>query len=232
MKAVTLYIAACGLLVLLFAAVPALDIETARLFYRPEDGFYLRDSRLAVFSYELINVLEYLLYAFATALVLIHFVPPLARFRVRPSAIASIVLAFALGPGLVTNTLLKNEIGRARPAQVTEFGGTRAYTPPAVPADQCERNCAFVTGHGALAFGFAVFAFLLAPGPARRRALAAALAFGALVGLGRMVQGAHWLSDVVFAGLINVAIAWAVVEWLDRRGGFDRLARRLRRAGG
>lgn len=225
-----LYIAASGLIALLFYAVPALDIETARLFYRADGGFFLKDSTPTVISYELILLLEYLIYALAAVLVLAHFVPWLRRLRVRPTAIACIVLSFALGPGLVTNELLKNHFGRARPSQVVEFGGTKAFTPPAIPADQCARNCSFVTGHGAFAFGFAVFAFLLPPGRNRRRALVAVVAFGGLVGLGRMVQGGHWLSDVIFAGLINVAIAWAVCEWLDRRGGFARLTARLRRS--
>lgn len=224
-----LYIAASTLAALLFILFPALDIETARLFHRPGEGFFLKDSLPVVFVYESIIVLEDVAIGLVVLLIVAHFLPWLARLRARPAAIACIALSLAVGPGLVTNTLLKNEMGRARPSQVAEFGGPRSFSPPFVPSDQCATNCAFVTGHGALAFWTSVFAFLMAPGRGRRLALAGAVLFGTLTGLGRMAQGAHWLSDVIFAGVINIAIAWAICEWLDRRGGLARLARRMRK---
>ncbi|MCZ6743723.1 MAG: phosphatase PAP2 family protein, partial [Alphaproteobacteria bacterium] len=63
----------------------------------------------------------------------------------------------------------------------------------------------------------------------RRWAMAGALAFGAASGLGRIALGAHFLSDVVFAGLIVYAVAWGLHEfllvreskpppWLDKLG--------------
>jgi len=58
-------------------------------------------------------------------------------------------LSFALGPGLLVNGILKNYWGRARPQSVHEFGGTADFTPPVLPADQCARNCSFVSGEAA-----------------------------------------------------------------------------------
>lgn len=224
------YIAASVFLALLFIAAPGLDTGAAGLFYKPGSGFFLKDTVLPQFSYHLIIRLRSMLYMLAAFLILAHFIPALRVLRIRPAAIACIVLSFALGPGLVTNALLKNEMGRARPSQVVEFGGTKAFTPAAVPADQCDTNCSFVTGHGGFAYGFAVFAFLLPMGMWRRRALIAAIVFGSLVGLGRMTQGGHWLSDVIFAGLVNIGVAWVVCEFLDRRGWYDRTVARLRLA--
>src|SRR2546426_744131 len=82
------------------------------------------------------------------------------------------------------------------------YDGARQFTPAPLPAAQCERNCAFVSGHAAFAFSLVSFAFLLPLGWRRKTAIAAALAFGALVGLGRIAAGGHFLSDVVYAGLI------------------------------
>ncbi|HZU89271.1 MAG TPA: phosphatase PAP2 family protein, partial [Stellaceae bacterium] len=77
-------------------------------------------------------------------------------------------------------------------------------------------NCSFVCGHAALGFALVAFAFLLPSGPWRRRATAAALVFGALVGLDRIALGRHFLSDVVFAGLLvygtTAALHWWIVE--------------------
>ena len=73
-------------------------------------------------------------------------------WRLDRKALVFIVAATALGPGLIANTVLKDNWGRARPYQTDSFGGTRQFTPAPLPAAQCERNCAFVSGHAALAF--------------------------------------------------------------------------------
>jgi len=95
----------------------------------------------------------------------------------------------------------------SRPAQVTEFGGALKYSPPLVKADQCGRNCSFPAGHPSMPFlGFALAAGFA--GRRRRQIIAAAVALGALSGLGRMMQGGHFFSDVLFSGFITYAAAW------------------------
>lgn len=114
-----------------------------------------------------------------------------------------------LGPGLVTNVIFKDQWGRARPHQVVEFGGAHAFTPPLLPSNQCDRNCSFVSGEASsmfMIFFAAAFVF-------RRRARAlfmAGIAAGTLTGLIRMAQGAHFLSDVIFAGVLMALTAAAV----------------------
>jgi lipid A 4'-phosphatase len=83
------------------------------------------------------------------------------------------------------------------------FGGDRPFTPPAVLADACERNCSFVSGHAATAFSLIAVAWV-----ARNRWwLLGGAALGALVGLGRMAQGGHFLSDIVFAFWVTYLVA-------------------------
>jgi membrane-associated phospholipid phosphatase len=43
-----------------------------------------------------------------------------------------------------------------------------------------------------------------------------ALAFGAAVGVLRMAAGAHFFSDVVFAGVFSFLVIWLVHGWLYR----------------
>ena len=115
------------------------------------------------------------------------------------------VAALALGPGLVINTLLKDNWGRPRPSTIVEFFGTNHYVPPLLPSDQCPENCSFPSGHAALGFWLVAFAFV-APPRWRRPAVLAALAFGGFVGAVRIAQGGHFLSDVVFSGVIVVGL--------------------------
>jgi lipid A 4'-phosphatase len=60
---------------------------------------------------------------------------------------------------LLANTLLKDHWGRARPTQIEAFGGLQRFTPAPLPAAECERNCAFVSGHAALGFSLVAFGF-------------------------------------------------------------------------
>jgi len=225
----TLYLAAGAALAALFWAFPAIDQGAAALFCRDGAGFPWGQDLFARAVYASVPVLENLLYIGLALAVLIRLVPAARRFHARWVAIVYVALSFGLGPGLVTNGLLKNEIGRARPHQTVEFGGTKAFSPPFAPAQQCARNCAFVSGHAAFAFALMTFVFLMKPGTtARRHAGRTVIAFGVLVGIGRMVQGAHWLSDVIFAAWINIAIAWLLYEGLIRRDALAALTRRLK----
>jgi lipid A 4'-phosphatase len=214
-----IYLATSVALAIPFLVFPGLDIEVARLFHRAETGFFLEHHPLVILIYDSIAVLKTLIASLVALMILAWIIPALRRLRVRGAVIAYIALSFLLGPALVTNEILKNNTGRARPAQVVEFGKKANFTPPFVISNQCTRNCAFVSGHASLGFAMITFAFLIAPGARRRTAVAAAVAFGAIVGIGRMMQGAHWLSDVIFAGLINIAIAWALYQWIVRRDG-------------
>ena len=72
--------------------------------------------------------------------------------RVSPRQWLYVLICLGIGPGLVANTLLKDQWGRARPREVAEFGGQRACTPALVPTNQCARNCSFVSGEASSAF--------------------------------------------------------------------------------
>jgi lipid A 4'-phosphatase len=213
-----LVVAAAGLI---FVLAPELDTGFSHLFYEEGRWFFLYNWWPVTFIYDSVPVITRATVALVVALTIIRLIGWPRRFQVRGSVIAYIALSLALGPGLFANVFLKDNMGRARPAQTVEFGGPHAFTPALVKSHACPRNCSFVSGHAALAFFLATFAFLLHPGRARNAAFAGAIAFGALVGLGRIVQGAHYLSDVIFAGFVSFATAWALHEWLVKR---DRLS--------
>jgi len=113
------------------------------------------------------------------------------------------------GPGLVANVILKDQWGRARPTQTVEFGGYKTFTTALVPARQCHRNCSFVSGEASSIFVLFFAAALIIP--QWSISLAAAGTVGGLVaGLVRMSQGAHFLSDVIFAGVFMALTVLAV----------------------
>jgi lipid A 4'-phosphatase len=120
---------------------------------------------------------------------------------------ALLLIVLAIGPGLIVNGILKEHWGRARPRDVTQFGGTRSFTPALVIADQCERNCSFSAGHPSAGFALAALGYAYLSRRRRRGAILAATGFGLLIGFARVAAGAHFLSDVLFSGLIVIGLA-------------------------
>lgn len=110
------------------------------------------------------------------------------------------IAVLVVGPGIVANLIFKDNMGRARPRDVIEFGGARAFTPPLVPSHECPRNCSFVSGEASAMFA-PFFALALLLPQFRRSLLGAGIAMGLLAGAVRIVQGAHFLSDILFAGI-------------------------------
>jgi lipid A 4'-phosphatase len=122
-------------------------------------------------------------------------------------------LVLILGPGLVVNEVLKNNFGRARPETVSCFLGPNLFTAAFQPSNECERNCSFVSGHAAFGFYWTALAFTTANRVWRRRFFDFGLLLGAFIGFVRILQGRHFLSDVVFSFFFVYSVA-AIVSFL------------------
>lgn len=185
----------------LFVTVPQIDLAAARALYVGDGAFLLSHHPVGVAWAKVARTL-----ARGTIVVLaVGLILTLLRrrpiFGLDWRRFLFLLLCFGIGTGVVANAIFKDNWGRARPAQIVEFGGEKQFTPAFVIADQCPRNCSFVSGDAAFAFGTLGFALLAGRRP---RYVVAALTFGALVGFGRMLTGSHFLSDVVFAGVFAV----------------------------
>lgn len=181
---------------LIFYLFPQIDLFITGLFYE-EGVFYLAKSPIILFIYD---VTHPVLVIFFLASLLLWI---LSRFNYTPLFKRGIVYlylisAILVGPGLVVNAILKDHVDRARPHQVTQFGGTKEFTPAFVISDQCEKNCSFVCGHASAGFIFIALAFLF---QGRRRLVIfwSAVALGSVIGFVRIVQGGHFFSDVIFS---------------------------------
>ena len=214
MKGIAIYGAVLVASLALFWLVPGVDLWVSGLFYSPLHGFVLGGWKpIADFEASVRWITWAILAVILVGALWLRLIRrPL--WRLDRKALIFLLAALAIGPGITVNTVLKDHWGRARPYQVSEFGGDKAFTAAPLIADQCARNCSFVSGHAALGFSLVSFAFLLPAGSARRNTFGAALGFGALVGLGRIAVGHHFLSDIVDAGLIVVGITWLLHRWV------------------
>ena len=79
----------------------------------------------------------------------------------------------------------------------------------------CEINCSFVSGEASSAYAMLAPAVALPP-PWRAPAIGAALFYGTMIGLVRMARGGHFLTDVIFAGILTAFIVWLLHGLLYR----------------
>jgi lipid A 4'-phosphatase len=129
-----------------------------------------------------------------------------------PKNFLFVVLSIALGAGLLTNVVLKDSWGRARPSQIVEFGGPKQFSPPFMRSTQCDKNCSFVSGDASLATTYMAFAVIATRN--KRRWWAALGIFAAIVGLMRMARGSHFLSDVVFGIIFNLMVVLVLARFI------------------
>lgn len=189
----------------LFILLPAIDIQVSSYFFRAGEGFFLKHAALPQWSYTFINKIEKPLIAVLVLACLASMTVFRHHLKKHRAPLAFLLVTLLLGPGLAVNGLLKNHIGRARPDRVVEFGGTQKFTPPLLPASECDQNCSFVSGHAALGFFPIVIGFAY---PRRRRLwLGLGIATGGFAGMMRVIQGKHFLSDIVFAFFVVYAVA-------------------------
>lgn len=127
-----------------------------------------------------------------------------------------LAICILVGPLAIANLGFKDHWGRARPRDVIEFGGQNTYSSPLLPARECTKNCSFVCGEAASIFAISFAAVILFPAQVSLL-MVVGISLGSFAGLIRMIQGAHFLSDVVFAGVfmgMAVAIVYVAMEAL------------------
>jgi len=201
-----------GLLALLLLRLfPHWELAVSRRFFDPVAGWHWDDSFWVKAVYRCGPAPAITLAGTGLLVVLVAMVwTPLRRFR----RIGLFLFAtLVLGPGLLVNSVFKENFRRPRPREIVEFGGSAVYLPPG-QAGAGDRGSSFPSGHASMGFFLATPYFFLRQ--RRRRMAIAALWVGAMAGLGiglvRIMQGGHFVSDVIASGLM----VWVVAHltWL------------------
>jgi membrane-associated PAP2 superfamily phosphatase len=202
----------------IFGIWPRLDLAISGLFFDPATKdfrvnalLWVQQSRAAA------RVIIALIVAPSAVALLGKFLLPRRQMFMTTRVALFLVLTLIFGPGLITNSLLKEHWGRARPIDVTEFGGTSHFTAWWDPRGDCPNNCSFIAGEPAGAF-WTLAPAALAPPQWQALAYGAALTFGVVVGALRIAGGGHFFTDVVFAGVIMYLLIWTAYGLIYRWG--------------
>lgn len=222
---------------LLFGVYPALDLAISRVFFEIADAnnnmFALRLSPTVMTLRNAGLWLSQLLIAPAVIALIVKLALPRSKMLVSSRAIVFLIATLVLGPGLLVNVVLKDHWGRSRPIDVSYFNGDEHFVPWWSLGGDCPANCSFVSGDvSTAAWTFAVAA--LAPPPWRALAYGASLALTVGMASLRMMAGAHFLSDVTFAGVLTFLVVWLayalIYRWPRTRLSDDGIARGIETA--
>ena len=188
--------------VLLFLVWPELDLIVTRYFFDPLNQEFPANALPWVkWVYDDTPVInQWLGLLMLSALLLQWIRPGWPGLRARRSMCAWL-LVVCIGLGFGVDWLLKDHFGRPHPYQTHVFTGDQDFVPAFHYRPLCEVNCSFVSGHAA--GGFVWMAWGMWGWRRRRQAwLLAGVAAGSFIGAARVMQGGHFLSDVVFSGWV------------------------------
>jgi len=178
------------------------DIQLQSAFYQIDTGWWFMKEHFLIIILDKFGYIPALIMSLLSIFVLIA---GFRRYRfVKFRKIALLfLLTLAIGPGLIVHGVFKEHWGRPRPHDIIEFGGTFAHKEVLQPSSG--RGKSFPSGHASLGFMLLVpYFFLRKSSPKIALSfLALGLGFGILRGVGRMAQGAHFATDVLWsAGLV------------------------------
>ena len=113
---------------------------------------------------------------------------------------------------IIINLILKNFWGRARPGDVVELGGENVFTPWYEFSNACDTNCSFVSGDSSVGFSIIVFYLITKNNLFFYFSIFSGLFFGFI----RILAGGHFLSDVIFSGLIVILLNLLLYKFYKR----------------
>lgn len=175
------------------------DLAIEGWFYSPATGWFLGKENPWYWLYEYGNIPALLLSGGG----LLVFVASFFRRELIPyRKIGLFFITFMIfGPGLLVNAGFKDHWGRPRPADIVHFGGSQPFH-HAWERGEAGRGKSFPSGHAAVGF-FLFSPFFILRHRSRKWAtlfLCLGIAYGILMGTGRMIQGGHFPTDVLWSG--------------------------------
>ncbi len=194
-----------SLVVFLFLSVflsvgSSVDIYLSRLFYFGNNQFFLQDYYYTTIFVRKIILPGIIIYIFILPIFSI-FLPIknlYLKYEFKFSDILFLWVTGIFNLGIVVNLFFKNIWGRARPGDILQLGGKENFTPWFQISDACTSNCSFVSGDASVGFSLIAFYFLTK----RIVYFWASLFFGFGIGLVRIMEGGHFVSDIVMAAIL------------------------------
>lgn len=204
-----LLVSASILSVLLFSILlmhyPKIDLDISQFVFSQDSGFIYRNNYIVQFIYYSIPILTKIFVAICLGAMIYIGIRDRSIKKMFLSGAFFLFISALIGPGLIVNSVMKENFGRARPSQITTFNGEKDFSKAFEFSQQCDHNCSFSSGHAAMGYYFTAIAYLFG-GACFSLAYLSGLAFGTAVGLSRILMGGHFASDVLVSCFIVLFI--------------------------
>ena len=201
---------------ILITVGPSIDLFFSSVFYLGEKQFLLQSFHITTIIIR--EVLMPLILIYILIIPIISKVLPVKKIFFNHGFVMKdffyIWFAMVINLLIITNLFLKNFSGRARPGDILEFGGKESFTAWYKISDACATNCSFVSGDAAVGFSIIVLYFITN----KAVYIYGSLFFGFLLGLTRIAEGGHFLSDVIFSGFIILFMSYIFSKSLRQHG--------------
>ena len=190
-------IAAFLLCIFFFLVWPQFDLYVSQYFYdRNSGGFFWGHHIIAESIYRLTHIIGVIVLITLPLMIAASWLINKDFLVQQRKNLIYHLSVCILGPGLLVNLVLKGNWGRPRPRQILEYGGDKLFEAPFFPSFECLDCHSFVSGHASVGFCF----FCLALLSDNKNWLWLPAIAGTIIGAGRIVQGGHFFSDVMFSG--------------------------------
>ena len=163
-------------------------------------NFFLRDTQFISILFRKVflnGIIIYILF-----LPIISLIVPIKKlyfgynFKIKDVVFLWVTAIF--NSSIIINIIFKDFWGRARPGDILQLGGKEFFTPWHEISSACDSNCSFVSGDASVGFALVVLYFLTK----NQIYFWLSLIFGTLLGVVRVMEGAHFVSDVIMASTI------------------------------
>ncbi len=200
------------ILSLFFLIFPGIDVWFSSLFY-DGTGFPMGNLGAFVALRALGNDITRIVVVVLIIVLILKLALPEQRSFVPPRDTLFVLGTLIVGPGIIVNLIFKNHWGRPRPTAVNLFNGDHPFVGAWHMSDACASNCSFVSGEASSAIWLITLVVLL-PFAWRRPALRVLIGLAILLSLNRIAMGGHFLSDVLLAWAMTLAVIAIVYRFL------------------
>ena len=183
---------------------PALDLYVSGLFYFGDSQFYLQSFDILSLLFREIFLPIILIYLLIFPIFTNYFRIDKLFFGYKflKKEILLIWSSQVLIVLIIVNVFLKGFWGRSRPGDIVDYGGKEYFTPWYEIGLSCNSNCSFVSGDASVGFSIIIL-YLITKNVFF---IYTALIAGFGLGIIRILEGGHFLSDVVFSGFIIISL--------------------------
>jgi len=206
----------CIIIVLISFAIlltigPSFDIFFSSLFYRGDNQFFLQSYYSITIFFR--DILLPIILVYVLVLPIISTAIPINKiyfnYKFSIKKILFVWITLIINLILIINLFFKNIWGRPRPGDILELGGKDVFSPWYQISDACTSNCSFVSGDAGVGFSLIVLYFL----SNNLKYAYLSIIFGFILGMVRIAEGGHFLSDVIFSAIIVFFFSFIIKKY-------------------